>query len=54
MIEYREFLLAMIDDKEKYATTVEAIEGNLSTEIPEGFNTWCQKRGDTHLGIHLF
>lgn len=33
--DYREFLLSMIDDKETYASTVEAIEGILSTEVPE-------------------
>jgi len=37
IIEYREFLLDMIEDKEKYSLTVEAVEGNLSTEVPEGF-----------------
>ena len=44
--EYREFLLSMIDDKEKYAGTVEAIEGNLSTEVPEGFHH-SEKKGVT-------
>jgi gliding motility-associated protein GldM len=34
--EHREFLLSMIEDKEKYATTVAAVEGNLSTDVPEG------------------
>ena len=33
--DYREFLLTMVDDKETYATTVEAIEGILNTEVPE-------------------
>jgi len=33
--EHREFLLSMIDDKEKYETTVGAIEGILSTDVPE-------------------
>jgi gliding motility-associated protein GldM len=33
--EYREFLLSMIEDKETYATTVEAIEGALNTDVPE-------------------
>ncbi len=33
--EYREFLLSYVDDKETYATTIEAIEGILSTEVPE-------------------
>jgi len=33
--EYREFLLTMVDDKETYSTTIEAIEGILSTEVPE-------------------
>jgi gliding motility-associated protein GldM len=33
--EYREFLLSMVDDKETYATTIDAIEGILSTEVPE-------------------
>jgi len=34
-IEHREFLLGLIEDKEKYVTTVESIEGNLSTEVPD-------------------
>ncbi len=33
--EYRDFLLSYVDDKETYATTIEAIEGTLSTEVPE-------------------
>ena len=33
--EYREFLLSMIENKETYATTVEAIEGTLSTDVPD-------------------
>ncbi len=33
--EYREFLLSMVEDNETYATTIDAIEGILSTEIPE-------------------
>jgi gliding motility-associated protein GldM len=33
--EYRRFLLTMIEDKEIYSTTVEAIEGALSTDVPE-------------------
>ncbi len=32
--EHREFLLSMIDDKERYSTTVEAIEGTLDTHAP--------------------
>jgi len=44
--EYREFLLSMIDDKEEYAGTVGAIEGNLSTEVPEDFEPH-KKRGVT-------
>ena len=43
----------MIEDKEKYAATVEAIEGILSTEVPERFITKSRKPGP-HLGIHLF
>ena len=35
--EHREFLLSMIEDKEKYTTTVEAVEGILSTHVPESF-----------------
>jgi len=35
--EHREFLLSMIEDKEKYGTTVEAVEGILSTHVPESF-----------------
>jgi len=35
--EHREFMLSMIDDKEKYETTVAAIEGILSTEVPVSF-----------------
>jgi len=41
--EHREFLLSMIDDKEKYAGTVGAIEGNLSTEVPEDFHHHAKK-----------
>jgi gliding motility-associated protein GldM len=33
--EYREFLLSMIEDQETYSTTVEAIEGTLSTDVPD-------------------
>lgn len=33
--EHRDFLLSLIDDKEKYAGTVEAVEGALTTEIPD-------------------
>jgi len=33
--EYRNYLLTMIEDKEKYSTTVEAVEGVLSTEVPD-------------------
>jgi gliding motility-associated protein GldM len=33
--EHREFLVSMIEDKERYANTVEALEGILSTEVPE-------------------
>lgn len=32
---HQEHLLSMIDDHEKYAVTVEAIESNLNTELPE-------------------
>jgi gliding motility-associated protein GldM len=32
--ELREYMLSLIEDKEKYASTVEAIEGILSTELP--------------------
>jgi gliding motility-associated protein GldM len=35
--EHREFMLSMIEDKEKYSTTVAAIDGILSTEVPESF-----------------
>jgi len=35
--EHREFLLSMIEDKEKYGTTVEAVERILSTHVPESF-----------------
>jgi gliding motility-associated protein GldM len=35
--EYREFLLTMIEDKELYSITVEAIEGILTTDVPENF-----------------
>jgi hypothetical protein len=41
--DHREFLLSMIDDKEKYAGTVGAIEGNLSTEVPEDFHHHAKK-----------
>jgi gliding motility-associated protein GldM len=33
--EHREFMLSMIEEKEKYPTTVEAVEGILNTEVPE-------------------
>ncbi len=33
--EHREYLLSLIDDKEKYATTVDALGGILSTELPD-------------------
>ncbi len=33
--EHRNFLLSMVDDKEKYATTIESLESILSTEIPD-------------------
>ncbi len=33
--EYEAFLLSMIEDKETYSSTVESIEGILSTEVPE-------------------
>ena len=35
--EHSEFLLSMIEDKEKYGTTVEAVERILSTHVPESF-----------------
>ncbi len=35
IIEHREFMLGMVDDHETYKTTIEAIEGILSTEVPE-------------------
>ena len=44
--EYREFLLSMIEDKEKYNGAVSAIEGILSTEVPEDFHRKA-KRGIT-------
>ncbi len=44
--EYREFLLSMIEDKEKYSGAVSAIEGILSTEVPEDFHRKA-KRGVT-------
>jgi gliding motility-associated protein GldM len=43
--EYREFLLSMIADKEKYAGTVESVEGILNTEVPEDFHH--RKKGVT-------
>ena len=33
--EYREFMLSLIEDKEKYAGTVDALEGILSTGLPD-------------------
>jgi len=33
--DHREFLLSMIEEKEKFPTTVDAIEGILSTDVPE-------------------
>jgi gliding motility-associated protein GldM len=44
--EYREFLLSMIDDKEKYSGAVASIEGILSTEVPEDFHH-NKKKGAT-------
>ena len=44
--EYREFLLSMIDDKEAYPTTVEAIKGALSTDVPETLYH-NKKKGET-------
>lgn len=35
IIEYREYLLGLIEDKEEYASTVEAIAGTLDTEAPK-------------------
>ena len=36
IIEYREFLISMIDDREKYAGTVSSLEAILSTELTRG------------------
>ena len=44
--EYREFLLSMIENKEKYSGAVETVEGILSTEVPEDFHR-NKKRGAT-------
>lgn len=33
--EYREYMLGLIEDKEKYGGTVHALEGILSTELPD-------------------
>ena len=33
--EHREYMLSLIVDKEKYSSTVEALEGILSTEVPD-------------------
>ena len=44
--EHKDFLLSMIEDKEKYGTTVEAVEGILSTNVPESFYHG-QKKGVT-------
>ncbi len=44
--EHSEFLLSMIEDKEKYGTTVEAVERILSTHVPESFYHG-QKKGVT-------
>jgi gliding motility-associated protein GldM len=44
--DYREFLLTMIDDKETYAATVEAVEDILSTEVPENLYH-NKKKGET-------
>lgn len=41
--EHREFLLSLIDDKEKYSTTVESVEVTLSTEVPEGLEHGSKK-----------
>jgi gliding motility-associated protein GldM len=45
--DLREYLLSIIDDKEKYAATVEAIETNLSTEPPDKIQHKKQKAGTT-------
>jgi gliding motility-associated protein GldM len=44
--EYREFLLTMIDDKETYSSTVEAVNDILSTEVPETLYH-NKKKGET-------
>ncbi|MFZ5941942.1 MAG: gliding motility protein GldM, partial [Bacteroidota bacterium] len=41
--DYREYLLSLIEDKEKYKTIVESIEGNLNTHDPTP-----TKEGETH------
>ncbi len=44
--EHREFLLSLIEDKEKYSTMIESIEGNLSTAAKESLHAGS-KRGLT-------
>ncbi|MDF1573906.1 MAG: gliding motility protein GldM [Bacteroidales bacterium] len=44
--EYRGFLLTMVEDKETYTTTVEAVESILSTEVPETMYH-NKKKGET-------
>jgi len=41
--EHREFLLSLIEDKEKYITTIEAIEGNLNTKAKESLHAGSKK-----------
>ena len=44
--DFREFLLTMIEDKETYASTVEAVEDILSTDVPETMYH-NKKKGET-------
>jgi len=45
--EHREYMLSLIDDKEKNATTTEAVEETLSTDIPDVDLEHRSKRGAT-------
>jgi gliding motility-associated protein GldM len=45
--EHREYMLSLIEDKEKYATTTEAVEETLNTDIPDIDLEHGPKRGTT-------
>jgi len=45
--EHRQYLLSLIDDKERYATTTEAIEETLNTDVPDIDLEHGSKKGAT-------